>query len=70
MVSTEGKAGGRILRSQPTHVALWSRLAHQQAVPTESPSPQPGLVSGSWSLLPDKVKVLVTRTREKWQWFW
>uniref|UniRef100_A0A452VFE9 Apolipoprotein C-IV n=1 Tax=Ursus maritimus TaxID=29073 RepID=A0A452VFE9_URSMA len=57
-------------QSQPAHMALWSHLGCLQAVPTESPSPQPGLASSSWSLVSDKVKTLVTRTREKWQWFW
>ncbi|KAM8963765.1 apolipoprotein C-IV [Lycaon pictus] len=45
-------------------------VARQQAAPTESPSPPPRLVSSPWSLVPNKVKEVVTRTREKWQWFW
>ncbi|XP_043454577.1 apolipoprotein C-IV isoform X5 [Prionailurus bengalensis] len=42
----------------------------QQEVPAATPSMPPELVDSPWSLMKDKVKTLVTRTREKWQWFW
>ena len=56
--------------SQPTHVTLRSHLACQREVPAATPSMPPEPVDSPWSLMKDKVKTLVTRTREKWQWFW
>ncbi|XP_019281589.2 apolipoprotein C-IV isoform X1 [Panthera pardus] len=44
--------------------------ACQQEVPAATPSLPPEVVDSPWSLMKDKVKTLVTRTREKWRWFW
>ncbi|XP_019674938.2 apolipoprotein C-IV isoform X4 [Felis catus] len=46
------------------------RKACQREVPAATPSMPPEPVDSPWSLMKDKVKTLVTRTREKWQWFW
>ncbi|XP_040313291.1 apolipoprotein C-IV isoform X3 [Herpailurus yagouaroundi] len=45
-------------------------VACQQEGPAATPSMPPELVDSPWSLMKGKVKTLVTRTREKWQWFW
>lgn len=58
----------------PAHPSCsWSHLECQQEVLVATPSPETGLQSSPWSRIQNKVKEfmepLVTRTREKWQWF-
>ncbi|XP_039105362.1 apolipoprotein C-IV isoform X1 [Hyaena hyaena] len=40
------------------------------ASPSTPPSTPPGPAASPWSRVQDKVQELVTRAREKWQWFW
>nr|XP_012616819.1 apolipoprotein C-IV [Microcebus murinus] len=45
-------------------------VASQTPVASESPSPLPPELKSRWNLVQSRVKELVTKTRERWQWFW
>ncbi|XP_008050032.1 apolipoprotein C-IV [Carlito syrichta] len=53
-------------------LALACAVACQQEVPAEtlSSQPEPEPRQSRWSQVQGRVKELVTRTREGWQWFW
>uniref|UniRef100_A0A8C3WAJ5 Apolipoprotein C-IV n=1 Tax=Catagonus wagneri TaxID=51154 RepID=A0A8C3WAJ5_9CETA len=53
-------------------VACQQDVFEESPTPTATPTPEP--TSRPWSLVPSKLKAwmepLVTRTRERWDWFW
>ncbi|MBZ3878129.1 Apolipoprotein C-IV [Sciurus carolinensis] len=63
----------RLLLALPVLVVVLSMVL-EACTPTGTPSPQPGPEKSHWSLVRGKVKELVeplvTRTKERWQWFW
>ncbi|XP_045387426.1 apolipoprotein C-IV [Lemur catta] len=45
-------------------------VACQTQVPLEAPTPPPELKKSHWSRVKELMEPLVTKTRERWQWFW